>query len=633
MYKRMTNRLFLISTLIVVIGACAKISSPSGGLRDKLPPVVVKSVPLDGARNFKGNKIEILFNEYVVLDNISDKFMVSPPMKKKPRVLIRGKGVVVEFDDKLKDSTTYTFYFQDAIKDLNEGNILKNYQFVLSTGPVIDSLSVTGNIYNAYNLEVPEKTIALLYRELADSAVKKHLPEYISRVDQSGYFRIDNVRPGKYRLFGLKDGDNSKNYNLPDEEFAFMDSTILITPAKNFIPPPVVVKDSTAVKKGIAKKGTTIKDTTAVKKGANKNTVAKKDSTSLKKEITEPPALIGEYRLYQFAAAKKAHYLISSKRDLKYQMIYILSLPPDTMKFEFSIPGADRKAYFTESSRDRDTLKVWLADSSLYSRPVDSTIIRYPFTDTLGVLRYKQDTILMRFVFPRAPKTVKEKKVKRTVFTFESNILSGSLKPGESIVFKSKTPFRPPDTSRIKLYELVLNTKKNIPYQLMKDSSNSCRYYLKTKLAEKKKYLFVADSASFGNIYGEYSDSLGIKLSVRDPESYNKLTLDIKNYEGDRIIQLLDKSEKLVAQAYMKKDGKVVFPLLENGVYRVRVIYDLNGDGKWTTGDFDKKSQPEPVSYYPKELEMKQNWEVEQPWDIGVKNFKDPKLTEKKKGK
>jgi hypothetical protein len=96
---------------------------------------------------------------------------------------------------------------------------------------------------------------------------------------------------------------------------------------------------------------------------------------------------------------------------------------------------------------------------------------------------------------------------------------------------------------------------------------------------------------------------------------------------------LLDKSEKLIAQAYMKKDGKVVFPLLENGVYRVRVIYDLNGDGKWTTGDFDKKRQPEPVSYYPQELEMKQNWEVEQPWDISVKNFKDPKLTEKKKAK
>jgi Bacterial Ig-like domain len=620
MYKRMINRLFLISALIIIISACAKISSPSGGPRDRLPPVVVKSDPVNGARNFRGNKLAIVFNEYVVLDNISEKFMVSPPMKKKPRVFIKGKGVDVEFDDKLKDSTTYTFYFQDAIKDLNEGNVLQNYQFVLSTGPVIDSLSVTGNIYKSFNLEVPEKTLVLMYRELADSAVVKHIPEYISRVDLNGYFRIDNVRPGTYRLYGLKDLDNSKNYNSLDEEFAFMDSTVVITPEKNFIPPPPVVKDTTIIKKGINKKAASVKDTTTVRKGVNKE--------------PEPVTLIGEYRLFQFAAQKKLHYLSKSNRDLKYQMLYILSLPPDSMKFEFYIPGVDNKAYFSEPSRNRDSLKIWLTDSSLYSKPQIETIVRYPYTDTLGTLGYKQDTILMRFLPPRAPRVIK---IKRTVFTFESNILSGSLKPGQTIVFNSKTPFRQPDLSRIHLYELVQATRQNVPFQLVKDSTNSCKYYLKTKLAEGKKYLFIADSASFGNIYNEYSDSIGVKFSIKDSELYSKLTLEVKNYKGDRIIQLLDKTEKLVAETYMKKDGKVVFPLLETGFYRVRVIYDLNGDGKWTTGNFTAGRQPEPVSYYPGEIEFKPGWELEftddKAWDIGVKNFKDPKLMEKKKGK
>ncbi len=641
----MIARLFLGSALIVTISTCAKISSPSGGQRDRTPPVVVKSIPVNEARNFRGNKLEIVFNEYVVLDNINEKFMVSPPMKKKPRVIIKGKAIEVAFDDKLKDSTTYTFYFRDAIKDLNEGNILQNYQFVLSTGPVIDSLSVTGNIYNAFNLEVPEKTEVLLYRELADSAVVKHLPEYISSVDQSGYFRIDNVRPGTYRLYGLKDEDNSKNYNHPDEEFAFMDSTVEITPGKNFIPPPHITKDSITVKKGEAKAPQTVKkgevkSHQTVKKRINKNGVATKDTTNIKKgagKVAEPVTLIGEYRLSQFAALKKAHYLISSHRDHKYQMIYILSLPPDTMKFEFSIPGADRKAYFTEPSRNRDTLKVWLADSSLYSQPQINTIIKYPFTDTLGITGYKQDTILMRFLSPHAPRILK---IKRTRFTFESNIQSGFLKPGQTIVFNSKTPFRQPDTSRIKLYELVQTTRQKVPFYLVKDSINSCKYYLKTKLAEGKKYLFIADSTSFSNIYNEHSDSLGIKFSIKDPESYCKLTLDIKNYEGDRIIQLLDKTEKLIAETYMKKDGKTVFPLLDPGIYRVRVIYDLNGDGKWTTGDFTTHRQPEPVSYYPgpdskysSEIELKQGWNLDQTWDIGVKNFKDPKLREIKKGK
>jgi hypothetical protein len=304
------------------------------------------------------------------------------------------------------------------------------------------------------------------------------------------------------------------------------------------------------------------------------------------------------------------------------------------MKFDFTIPGADRKEYFTESSRFRDTLNVWLKDSSLYSQPQIKTIIKFPYTDTLGVTGYKQDTIVMRYLAPRPPRVTK---IKRTVFTFESTIQSGFLKPGQSIVFKSKTPFLQPDTSKIKLYELVQTTRQSLPYRMVKDSANSCKYYLKTKLAEGKKYLLIADRASFSNIYNDFSDSIGTKFSIKDPESYCKLTIAIKNYDGNRIIQLLDKSEKLVAEDYMTKDGKAVFPLLDPGIYRLRVVYDLNGDRKWTTGDFTIHRQPEPVSYYPAEIELRSGYELEftdsKAWDIGVKNFKDSKLREKKKGK
>ncbi len=334
MRKKMIIRLLIFMALVAMVGSCAKISAPSGGRRDKTPPVVVKSTPLNLTKNFKGKKIEIEFDEYVVLDNINDKFMVSPPMKKKPKVFTKGKGVVIELEEKLKDSTTYTFYFLDAIRDLNEGNILQNYQFVLSTGPVIDSLSVTGNIYNANNLEIPEKTQVSLYRELADSAVQKHLPEYITRLDPTGYYRIDNVRPGIYKLYGLKDADNSKTYNSPDEEFAFMDSTVLINSPKNYIPPPVIQKDTIPEKKVTTKIKTAVKDTTTVKKAP-------------------VPDLIGEYTLYLFKANKKLHYLMSSKRDYKYHFTYVLSLPPDSMNFEFSIPGTEKSSYFEEPQQEQ----------------------------------------------------------------------------------------------------------------------------------------------------------------------------------------------------------------------------------------------------------------------------------------
>jgi hypothetical protein len=134
--------------------------------------------------------------------------------------------------------------------------------------------------------------------------------------------------------------------------------------------------------------------------------------------------------------------------------------------------------------------------------------------------------------------------------------------------------------------------------------------------------LFIADSGAFRNIYGNVSDSSGYKITIRNNDSYGKLTLNVKNYEGNRIIQLLSKDEKVLREAKMNKDGKVEFPYLDRGTYRLRVIYDLNGDGKWTTGDFKKGLQPEPASYYYQEINMKEDWYEKQDWDIGEQNVK-----------
>jgi hypothetical protein len=615
MNRKLLAYIYFLSAVLIVLSACAKISSPTGGVRDRKPPEVTESLPVNGAINFSGKKIEITFNEFVVLDNISDKFMVSPPMKKKPRVFTRGKSVNVEFDDKLKDSTTYTFYFQDAIKDLNEGNVLENFQFVFSTGSYIDTLSVTGNVYNAIDLEVPEKAQVLLYKEMADSAVAKHIPDYIARVDPDGYFRINNVHEGKYRLYALVDEDNSKNYNTREEEFAFLNWPVEITVEKNYLPIP---KDTTSLKKTEVKVPVTTKKST--------------ETTGNKKElvkIPEPVVLNGEYKLFLFKAKRTAHYLTGSSRDARYQLLYTLSLPPDSMKFSISVPGAETSSYFIEESRNRDTIKVWLTDSTLYSKDNISTIVSFPFTDTLGILGYKQDTISMRFTSPRAPRV----KVKKPPLRVETNIASGFLRPGEKIVLKTQTPFRKPDTSRLHLYEITDKNRKLLPSKLIKDSLNSCRYFLSAAFLPEKKYLYIADTLAFSNIYNDNSDSTGIKFSLRTPESLGQIGINFSKYNGDMIIQMLDKSEKPVKEAFMKQEGKLVFSQLDPGTYRLRVIYDLNGDRRWTTGDFDLGRQPEPVSYYFQELELKAGRDLDQDWDMRIQNFKEQKLREKRQGK
>lgn len=373
--------LFIFSVTVALIAfGCAKVSSPSGGPRDREPPVVVGCTPPDGSINFSAKEIAITFDEYVVLDKISEKFMVSPPMQKRPDILIRGKDIRIRFSEKLRDSTTYTFYFQDAIRDLNENNPIDNFQFVLSTGPVIDSLSVTGNVLTSYNLEVPENTLVLLYGNLADSSVRKQLPDYITRVSKNSEFRIDNIKPGKYRLYALTDIDNSKNYNFSDEAFAFLDDTVIIDPENNYLP----VRKDTGSLNIVAER----KDVTPGRTGASTPKI-------------EPPAE-GQYRLIMFQAEKTNRYLTSSGRKLPYQLVYTLSLPPDTLGFSFSVVDPPTSSYFIETNADKDTVIVWLTDSAAYSQPLITTVFEYPFTDSLGMNVPRKDTIMMRYIAPRA---------------------------------------------------------------------------------------------------------------------------------------------------------------------------------------------------------------------------------------
>lgn len=566
--------------LLVFIAACAKISQPTGGARDKLPPVVIRSTPSNGATGFKGKKIELSFNEYVVLDNINEKLLVSPPLLKRPRTSIRGKSIIIEYDEELKDNTTYAFYFLDAIRDLNESNILDNYKFVFSTGRVIDSLSVTGTVLTIPDLEVPAKTSVLLYSNLQDSAVVKTFPDYISRVDPTGSFRFDNIRNGQYRLYALTDDDNSKNYNRVEEPFAFLDTLITVTTEGNYITP----------------------DTT-VKTGRNTG---------------------GGYKLFLFKAALKSRYLTNSSRQSKYKLTYSLSLTPDSLDFTFSIPEVADDKYLIEKSMRGDTMTVWLTDSSLYSLPLISTVIKYPFTDSLGNDIYRHDTVAMRFLAPRIRGTKSVPKL-----SISNNIPGGVIKPGRKVVFTAETPLREPDITRTGLYEMIEKDRHKIPYSLQKDSLNSGKLALNAALVEGGQYLFIADSAAFGNIYNEVNDSLAVRFSVGKADSYSSISINVINCRTNCIIQLLSNSEKLIAEQVPGPSGNVEFKLLDRGTYRVRAIFDTNGDGRWTTGDFFTGRQPEPVSYLPKELVLQEGWQVKETWDLSVTNVKDPKLRQK----
>ena len=219
--------LFFISTVLLFGGSCANIIPPAGGPRDSLPPQIVRAIPADSTLNFKGKKIELVFDEYVDLQDVSNNLLVTPTFEVPPPISVRAKTITINFKDSLEPNTTYIFNFGNAIKDMNEGNVLRNFVYTFSTGPVLDSLELSGKVILAQNGRVDSTMIVVLNKDLTDSAVRNKLPQYVSRLDANGNFRFHNLPSGTFAIYALGgDAVRSKKYFNAKDLFAFADTPV-----------------------------------------------------------------------------------------------------------------------------------------------------------------------------------------------------------------------------------------------------------------------------------------------------------------------------------------------------------------------------------------------------------------------
>jgi len=578
--------------IMLFILSCAKISAPSGGSKDTDPPLILKSEPENGTVYFTGKSFAITFDEYVVLDRITEKFMVSPPLAEKPDVRLKGKSLLVSWDEELADSTTYTFYFQDAVRDNNEGNPIPNYQYVFSTGSVLDSLSLTGNVFDANNLEIVEDVTVMMYSNLSDSAPRKLLPRYISRPDPSGGFMISNIRPGQYRLYALKDLNGNSRYDLDDEAFAFCDSVISITPDEYY----GLVPDTAKYKPPAAT------------------------------ETTKPDLfLFGLHRLYAFQQEPKKQYLKFSERRSAWSIGFGLALPSDSGQVSISLTDAAPETWYMENNRNRDTFMLWITSPEVYDRDMIEALLTFPFTDSTGTVIARTDTLSFRYTKPAIPRGG----TGRIPALSLSTNLTGKLRPGTEPSFTAAVPLNEPDTSLITLTQTIDSVVTELAYTFVRDSTTGKRIMMKTTLTPGSTYSLVSLQGAFKDIYGNATDSVNYRFSVATDEDYGSIKVSLSGYEGDVIVQLVADKDKVVRESFVKSPGDVNFPLLDKGRYRLKAVYDLDSNRVWTTGDFNLLRNPEPVSYYPGELEVKINWALEQDWDLGTMYSKDVSIRTK----
>lgn len=219
-------KLFLFLLIAqALLSSCAKQSSPTGGPRDEEPPKLIESNPKDQSLNTKPEEIKLTFDEYVAVENASKGVVITPRIDKdKVEYTALKNTISVALNQELEENTTYLFDFQKSVVDLSEKNPAENLKIVFSTGPSIDSLSITGNI-NFYYPETKEdyKNILVgLYPKSDTTDVFTAQPYYLAQVDTLGNFKLTNLKNGSYRAYAWRDLNGNLKAESKSEDHDFL---------------------------------------------------------------------------------------------------------------------------------------------------------------------------------------------------------------------------------------------------------------------------------------------------------------------------------------------------------------------------------------------------------------------------
>lgn len=600
---------FGIMVVALCIYACANRGYPEGGPKDETPPQVVEEVPLSYTTNFKAKRVNIYFDEFVQLNDINNKFIFSPPVKKDPKVSLKGKYVQVAIPDSLRENTTYSLDFADAIVDNNESNPLGFYRYVFSTGERIDTLELGGTVVNAESYEPVMGVLVALYEKQGDSIPLKELPDYIARTDSSGNFRLTNLREGHYRVMAIEDANRDKMYTPESEMFAWMDTTVFP------VVEPATRVDTFHVIEKIVEADTILRDS-----------IVRTDYLAY-----------GPSNLYLRLFLEKLTqlYLVEDDRKEREQLNFIFSIPGEnglevTLWDTLATEPLPQDWYFKEHSAGNDTLTLWIKDSTVYKKDTLNVILSYMRSDSTGQWERYSDTV--RYTFrAKEKKEGKSKKKdedapKVEFLEIKSNI-SGDLDLGARLYLEFSRPINKSTLDSIRVLEKVDTVYQLIPFQVVEDSLRVRRVFVDAAWKAGGEYQLQIDSATIYDIYGRFNDKLEKKFKVRTEEYYGKIMVNVRGVDCPTIVQLYKaengKSENgkrtynVVQSKVVEQDGEVVFPLLPEGKYCVRAILDRNGNGVWDTGLYLKHRQPEEIVYLRGEIAVKQNFDVEQDFDIG----------------
>ncbi|CCY64929.1 putative uncharacterized protein [Prevotella sp. CAG:1124] len=602
-HKPYNNMQWLLFAVLAMVCSCAKMGQPDGGWYDETPPAIVRTSPADQGVNIKAKKINIYFNEYIQVDNPTEKVVISPPQIEQAEIKPSGKKIEVELKDSLKPNTTYTIDFSDAISDNNENNPLGNYTFTFSTGDHIDTMQVAGYVLNAENLEPIKGILVGLYNNLSDTIFTKEPMLRVSRTDSRGHFVIKGVAPGDYRIYALQDADNNYYFNQKSEQLAFTHD--IITPTfKPDIRQDTLWRDSLHI-----------------------DSIARVPYTHF---------LPDDIVLRAFTEVQTDRYLIKSERNEPDHFTLFFSYGDSLLPQIRGLNFNEHDAFITELSEKRDTITYWLRDTMLVNQDTLRMELKYMATDTLGVLRLQTDTmdILSKQPYEKRMKQKQDKyeewkkkqeRAKKRDKPYETEMPAELLEPkynvasepdpNQNITIEMPAPLAKVDTSCVHLYSKYDTLWYRSPFVLRPKEGVNRTYELLGEWRPGIEYSLEIDTMAFTDIYGKTTAPFKQGFKVKTEDSYATLMFDITGMADTTVVvQLLNTSDAMVKET-STTNGRAEFYYIKPGTYYARMYVDSNKNGKWDTGDYAADRQAETTYYYPEKIECKEKWDLTLTWN------------------
>lgn len=608
-------RMLLAMIAAVMLAACANMGRPEGGPRDELPPVYVRSNPAMGQLNVNNNRIHIDFDENIALDDAMNKIVVSPAQRTTPAISSNGRRLTIELRDTLLPNTTYTIDCADAVKDLNEGNVLDGFAMDFSTGDTIDTLRISGMVFEARTLEPAQGMLVGVYSNLSDTAISTLPFERITKTNQLGQFTLRNLKEGTYRIFALKDVNRDYHWDR-SEDVAFYDVTI--SPSSM----PITVTD------------------TLTRQNGERDSLVTRDATRF---------LPDDILLTWFNEGYTSQYLKDYKRSERNKITFQFSTKADTLPIIKLLnthrAGEEISAWsMLDASPTLDTLTYWISDTSLVALDSITLETRYLRTDTNDELTWTADTLKfnIRSVKKKEPKKKKkddeEEDSVPKIPHMELRVTSGSSQElNRGLIVTGSTPIVDFDTTAVS-FEVQVDT---VWYPIIRpsfsrlDPLKPMTYTAPYQWEEGTKYRLTIDSAAVTDLYGLVNERIVHEFTTKKSDDYSTVIFNITGLDSiPAVVEVLNSSDKPVGTARVI-DNSATIGYLTPGSYYARLYLDADGNGEWTTGSLSDsiQRQPEEVYYYPKRFNLKKNWTIEQNWDINELPVDQQKPQEIKKNK